>query len=109
HAAMTNDLPGTTTLNSMTFNSGAPAYTLAGNALKLSSIVTNSSNSVAIANAIAVGSAGLTIGGSGDIALNGPISGNPFNSLALTYNGTGILTLGSSSNSYLGVSTAHSG
>lgn len=109
HPAMTNDLPGTTTLDSMTFNLGSNGYTLSGNALKLNTITTNSVPSVTISTAIAVGSVGLTVNGSGDIALNGPISGDPFNALSLTYSGTGTLTLGSSSNTYKGLTTINGG
>src|SRR5262249_15244076 len=43
------------------------------------------------------------------IALNGPISGSPFNSMSLTYSGTGTLTLGSGANTYAGFTTINSG
>src|SRR6478672_10338244 len=45
HAVMTNDIPGTMSLNSMTFNLGSNAYSLSGNALKVGSITTNSTQS----------------------------------------------------------------
>src|SRR5207253_11355319 len=57
NAAMTDDIPGTFILNKLTFNSGAPVYTLTGNLLEFRrttlliepSIVMNSANNVSIA------------------------------------------------------------
>ena len=56
NAAMANDIPGTLTVNGLTFNAGSPAYTLGGNGLDFRTggagppqVVTNSANGVTIA------------------------------------------------------------
>src|SRR3954447_13910243 len=84
NATMTDNVVGTFLLNKMTFNAGAPAYTLTGNALDfrtngssvLPSIVIDSNNSVTIGNALTLTN-GLTVSGSGagTFTLNGLISG----------------------------------
>ncbi len=105
NAAMTNDIAGTFTLNSMTFNSGSPAYTLAGNGLNfvsngsggaLPTLVSNSSNSVTI-NVPLTLTNNLTVSGSGNVTLGGAIGGAG----SLTMSGFGTLALGSA-NTYTG-------
>ena len=104
NAAMTNDVTGTLTLNSMTFNSAAPVYTLGGNGLNfvtngngvLPQIVQNSSNGVTISVALTLTN-NLAVSGRGNLALNGAIGGPG----GLTYSGVGTLTLGTA-NSYAG-------
>ncbi len=110
--AMTNDISGTLTLNSMTFNAGSPVYTLSGNPLAfqtntsgaLPSIVTNSSNSVTISDAITLMNS-LTVSGTGDVALNGAIAGAG----GLTMSSSGTLTLANAPNTYSGGTSILSG
>jgi autotransporter-associated beta strand protein len=105
NAAMINDIPGTLTLNQMTFNAGAPPYTLGGNGLNfaanggggLPQIVSNSTNSVTISAAMSLTNS-LTVSGSGFLTLAGTISGAG----GLAKTGTGTLTLGNASNSFGG-------
>ncbi len=112
NAAMTNDIAGTLTLNSMTFNAGAPVYTLSGNGLNfvtnssdmLPIIVSNSSNSVTLSVPLTLTN-GLTVSGSGNVTLGGAISGAG----AVTMSGTGTLILSSTSNTYTGGTNVLSG
>jgi hypothetical protein len=104
HAAMNNDIAGSFTLNSMTFLSGSPVYTLGGNGLNFAtssggtppSIVQKSANSVTLNNAITL-SNDLTVSGSGNLTLGGTVSGPG----AMNVTGGGTLTL-AGSNSYAG-------
>ncbi len=106
NGAMTNDIPGTFSLNSMTFNAGSPVYSLSGsNGLNfgtnsssaLPTIVSNSSNSVTISVPVTLTN-NLTVSGSGNVALNGAIGGAG----SVTMSGPGILTLGNTTNSFSG-------
>ncbi len=112
NAAMINDIPGTLTLNSMTFNAGSPVYTLNGNGLNfvtnssgtLPTLVSNSSNSVTINTALTLTN-NLTVSGSGNITLGGVISG----ASSLTMAGSGVLTLTNTANAYSGGTNVLSG
>jgi autotransporter-associated beta strand protein len=118
NAAMTDDLTGPGglpfQLNAMTFLSGAPSYSLTGNSLSFvnatgsvgPSIVMNSPNNVAIADALTLQN-NLTVNGAGagTLALNGSIGGNS----SLTMSSSRTLTLGSNNNSYSGGTFVTSG
>jgi fibronectin-binding autotransporter adhesin len=110
--AMTNDVPGTFTLNALTFTSGSPVYTLSGNGLDFVTnslgapprIATNSANSVTIGVALTL-SSNLTVTGTGNITLNGPIGGSG----SLTMVGAGTVTLGNAANNFTGGTVAQNG
>src|SRR5262245_55672645 len=102
---LNNNLAGAFTLNQLTFNAGAPAYSLSGNTLNLSDgsegniprITVNSDNRVTINNAVTV--AGNTLGiygtGSGSLELLGGVSGSGLSSGgSLVKFSLGSLTLG---------------
>jgi fibronectin-binding autotransporter adhesin len=102
---MTNDA-GPLTLNSMTFNSGSPVYTLGGtNALTfvsnssggLPQIVSNSANSVTMSLPLTLTNS-LIVSGSGNVALSGAIGGAG----SVTMSGSGILSLSNTSNTFSG-------
>jgi autotransporter-associated beta strand protein len=112
---MTNDLAGTFVLNSMTFNAGAPAYTLGGNPLNFQansggafpSLIQNSSNAVTFNNSIGInngsnGLGGLNVegSGSGTVTFNGAITGS--GALIVDLPAAGTVVLGSGANTYSG-------
>jgi autotransporter-associated beta strand protein len=111
NAAMSNDIPGTFGLHSMTFLAGSPVYSLSGNGLNfqtssggvLPAIAQNSSNAVSI-NVPVMLSNNLTVSGSGNLTLGGALGGTG----GLTMAGTGTLTL-SASNNYSGGTSVQSG
>jgi autotransporter-associated beta strand protein len=110
NAAMTNDI-SSLILNSMTFTSAAPTYTLGGNSLNfqtnsngaLPQIVTNSPNPVTI-NTVITLTNNLTVSGSGNLTLNSLVAGTG----SLTMNGTGTLVLGTG-NTFAGGLNVNSG
>jgi fibronectin-binding autotransporter adhesin len=111
NAAMTNDI-GPLALNSMTFTSAAPVYSLAGSGLNfqtsstgvLPTITQNSANAVTIGVPVTLAS-NLTVGGTGSLALNGTVGGP--GSLIVT--GPGTVTLGNGANTYAGGTVVNSG
>jgi autotransporter-associated beta strand protein len=111
NAAMTNDIPGTMVLNSMTFNAGSPVYSLTGNGLNFQTssngtqpqIVQNSFNSVAL-NVPVTLTNNLTVSGSGNLTLGGAVGGAG----SLTMAGSGTLTL-SGANAYGGGTVVQNG
>ena len=100
------------TLNSLTFNSGSPTYSLSGNGLNfvtsgsgaLPQIVTNSANGVMIGVALTLTN-NLTVSGTGNLTLNGAIGGAGI----LTMAGSGTLTLGNAADNYTGGTAVLSG
>ncbi len=91
-------------IKGITFNAGAPAYTFNGNALTLTSNVTNSGTNLETINLNMVTTAVRTFtmtSGGGDILLGGVISGSLGGILTA---GTGTLTL-SGANTYTGTTT----
>ncbi len=95
----TNTLTGGTA-TSLTFNSGAGAYTLSGSAITLSGNITNSSTSLQTINLPMSSTANRTVtmtAGGGNVTLGGPLSGAGGYILA----GSGTLRL-TGSNSYGG-------
>jgi autotransporter-associated beta strand protein len=112
NAAMTNDLSGTLILNRLTFNAGAPAYSLTGNGLDFHAnaagtgpqIVVNSAAGVTITAPVTLTDS-LTVTGSGNLTLGGAVGGAG----GLTKTGTGALTLGNSGNSYAGGTSVQAG
>jgi autotransporter-associated beta strand protein/T5SS/PEP-CTERM-associated repeat protein len=82
--SLSNDIPGTFTLNQITFGSGAPLYSISGNTLNFSDssssafprITMNTTNNVTINNAVTVASNtfGIYGTGSGTLELAGGIT-----------------------------------
>jgi autotransporter-associated beta strand protein len=92
---LNNDL-SSATFAGFTFNSGASAYTIGGNAFTLSGALTNNSSSLqSFSNAITFAAA-QTITGAGNIALSGNLGGG---GTSLTKSGTGTLSLSGATNS----------
>jgi hypothetical protein len=112
NTAMTDDIAGTFNVNQLTFSSGGPAYTLGGNGLSFQisnaggapQIVTTSTNNVTLNTPMPL-TDNLSVNGIGNFAINGAIGGIG----GLTTVGTGIVTLGNSSNSYSGGTNAVNG
>ncbi len=115
NATMINNIPGTFTLNRMTFSAGDPAYSLMGNGLHfqstngsvLPSITLNSANAVGIANSVTLTN-NLTVGesGIGTIIFSGSLNTTTG---TMTYGGAGTLVLsGSTHNNNPGL-TVNSG
>ncbi len=111
---MTDDISGALSLNSMTFNAGSPAYSLAagaGNSLNfvtnssgtLPTITSSSTNTIAISAPITLTN-NMTLTAQAGVTLSGLISGAG----SLTYSGTGTLTL-ASGNTYSGGTNVLSG
>jgi autotransporter-associated beta strand protein len=111
---MTNDI-GQFKLNQMTFNSGAPTYTLGGvagldfwsNTSSFApSFVMNSDNNfmsnvpITLSNDLAIRGTG-----SGTIEFDNPINGGG----SLTYSGAGTLNLAAATNGYIGGTVVNSG
>ncbi len=100
----TNDITGLTGIT-ITFASGAGAFTLNGNSITLGGAVTNSSTSLQTVNLPVILSATQTFNAaSGDLALGGVISGTG----GLTKTGANKLTL-SGTNTYAGATTVSAG
>jgi hypothetical protein len=104
-AATTNDIPGIV-INGILVNSGAPAYTVDGNAITFQNSsagtapqITSNSGNVFTVTAPLTLTNNLTVNGSGNVALNGAVAG-----AGLTMSGTGTLTLGNAGNSFLALS-----
>jgi hypothetical protein len=111
NAAMTDDIAGAFSLNTMTFNAGSPAFTLGGNGLSFQintgggvpQILTNSANSITFSTALSLQN-NLTVSGTGSLTLNGPVGGAG----GLTMSGTGTVSLGGI-NVYAGGTTVLNG
>ena len=100
-------------LNNITFNSTSAAYNISGisqlefrNNISLASptIVQNSANAITFSTPMLL-SGNLAVNGSGDVALNGGISGAG----SITVNTAGTVTLGSGSNTFSGAINVNSG
>jgi autotransporter-associated beta strand protein len=122
HAAMSNDIAGGLTLNSMTFGSSSPSYTLSGNQLTLdyglgeSSFTINTNNNIAIGNPIQLGGGSLYVNdfhiggtGTGTLTLSGQLTDDYAPGRALIYSGAGTVVLGNPSNTYTGGTVVNSG
>ncbi len=104
----TNDFATNSTFTGITFNSGAGAFVLNGNAITLGGNVTNSSTSLQTINlALAMSAARTftTTAGGGDIIVNGVISGATFGT---TIAGPGTTTF-TAANTYTGTTVISSG
>ncbi|WP_338287257.1 autotransporter-associated beta strand repeat-containing protein [Luteolibacter sp. LG18] len=107
NTALSNDLTGFTT-RGLTFNSGASAYTLTGNALKLYGDITNNSTATQTLGLPLVLLKNTTVtSNTGAIAISGVISESG-GSRAITKAGTGLLTL-SGANTFSGGVTLSAG
>jgi fibronectin-binding autotransporter adhesin len=105
--SLQNNIPGTLSLNRMTFDAGAPAYTISGNALNFVTstssvnpfIFQNSANPVTIGSNLVLTDR-LTIDGTGVgvVTLSGTLSGAG----GLDVSGAGMVVLGNGSNSFGG-------
>nr|MBA3936178.1 autotransporter-associated beta strand repeat-containing protein [Planctomycetota bacterium] len=103
--APNNDFAAATSFASITFNSGASAFTVGGNAITLAGAVTNSGTTLQTLNlALAVAATRTVDAASGDLALGGVVSGVG----GLTKAGTNVLTL-SGVNTYTGATTVSAG
>jgi autotransporter-associated beta strand protein len=103
--ANSNTLTANATFAGITFNSGAGAFTLSGNAITLGGAVTNSSTSAQAITLNMILSATRNFNAaSGNLSVAGILSGAG----GLTKNGTGILTL-SGANTYSGTTTVSAG
>jgi autotransporter-associated beta strand protein len=100
-----NNSAANTAYEGITFNSGAGAFSIGGNAIELSgNIVNNSSNSQAINLNIALEANATLNTASGNLAIGGNISG----AFSIAKTGANILTL-SGTNSYSGSTTVSAG
>jgi autotransporter-associated beta strand protein len=103
--ASNNNLTANTLINGMTFNSGAGAYTISGNALNLGfDIVNNSANAQAINTPMALTRVVNVNAASANVALGGAISGTG----GITATGGNTITI-TGSNSYTGGTTVGTG
>ena len=103
--ANTNDLSGGTSFAGIAFNSGAGAFTLAGNAITLGGNITNAASNTQTINLPLILSGTRDFNASnGQIVVNGVLSGSG----GLTKYGVQALTL-SASNSYDGLTTISTG
>jgi fibronectin-binding autotransporter adhesin len=97
--SLTNDDSGYT-FAGFTFNAGASAFTIGGNAFTLTGAITNNGTSTqTINNAITLGAAENINAAAGAITLGGTISGSYIVSLT----GAGAVTLGGTGNSFSGL------
>nr|MBA3937711.1 autotransporter-associated beta strand repeat-containing protein [Planctomycetota bacterium] len=103
--APNNDFTAATSFASITFNSGASAFTVGGNAITLAGAVTNSGTALQTLNlAMSVAATRTVDAASGDLALGGVVSGVG----GLTKAGTNVLTLTGAS-TYTGATTVSAG
>ena len=94
------------TLNGITFDSGAAAYTIYGNSFTLNGGITNNSTGTQrINNAIALAATETVNTNTGTVSLNGVISGTGF---GLTKTGGGLLNL-TAANTFTGAVTISGG
>lgn len=103
----TNNFAVNTSFGGLSFNSGAPAFTLSGNAIILSGNVSNDSSNTQSINlpvALATGAHSVTTNANGAISIGGVISGSG----NLTKAGAGTLTL-PAINTYSGGTTVNAG
>jgi fibronectin-binding autotransporter adhesin len=103
---VTNDNIGATNA-SLTFSNNAPAYTVNGNSLALTTAINNNSSNTQTINIAIADPSGLslaTASNGGNLAINGALSG--VGGLALSGGGTTTL---SASNSYTGATTVSAG
>jgi len=103
----TNNFAAGTSFDGLTFSSGAPAFTLSGNAITLSGNVSNNSpntQSINLPLTLATGAHSVTTSANGAISIGGVISGSG----TLTKAGAGTLTL-PSFNTYSGGTTVNAG
>lgn len=92
---------GPWSLNSLTFNSGAGAFTLSGDTINLANGLTqNSANAQTITNDIVLGGSQTWNIGGGGLALTGDLS-DPWY-MTLTKTGTGTLTLSGNNSGFTG-------
>ena len=94
-------------INSLTFNSGAGAFVIGGNAFSLAGNITDNSTALeSLGNAITLTGATTvtTTAGGGNVTLSGALSGAG----SITESGTGTLTL-SGTNTYTGGTTISNG
>jgi fibronectin-binding autotransporter adhesin len=102
--SLTNNLTAALQFNGITFNTGASAYVIGGNSIKLGGDVTNNSTSLETLNSAMATTAVRTVtmtSGGGDVVLGGVISGTAGE---ITLAGSGVLTL-SGTNTYTGGTT----
>jgi autotransporter-associated beta strand protein len=100
-----NNSAANTGYEGITFNSGAGAFSIGGNAIELcGNIINNSGNSQAINLNIALEANAMVNAASGNLAIGGNISG----AFSITKTGANILTL-SGTNSYSGATTVSAG
>jgi autotransporter-associated beta strand protein len=105
NAAMTNNIAGVLTINSLNFLSGSPLYSLTGNGLNfqtngsgaLPQIVTNSANSITLGAPLTLTNS-LTVSGSGNLSISGAVGGTG----GLTNSGIGTVILGNAGNTFSG-------
>jgi len=101
----TNNLAAATQFNSLVFNSGAGAFVLNGNAIKLGGSITNSSAALqTISFPMAMQQATVINALSGSLLLGDNLSG----AFALTKEGTNTLTF-TGTNTYTGATTVNAG
>jgi fibronectin-binding autotransporter adhesin len=100
-----NDFTAATSFASITFNSGASAFTLGGNGITLAGAVTNSGTALHTVNlALALAGTRTMDAASGDLALGGVVSGAG----GVTKAGSNVLTL-SGGSIYTGITTISGG
>jgi fibronectin-binding autotransporter adhesin len=101
-----NDYAGGTQFNGITFNAGAGAFVLSGNAITLGGNVTNNelSNEQTIALDMDMGGTLRAFGGNGNTTMSGILAG----SAGVAKNGTGVLTF-SNANTYSGGTDVNGG
>ena len=101
-----NNFAANTQFNGLTFNAGAGAFTLTGNATKLGgNIVTNASNNIGVTLVLALQqNTDIAVNGSGSITFNYAISGG----FGLTKSGAGLATL-KGAGTYTGGTTVNAG